>query len=545
MFDEPRIADAEDDSAEANFTPLTPLSFLPRAAKLFPDRVALVHGTLWQNWRETYARCVRLASALRSRGICPGDIVAIIAPNIPAMYEAHFGVPMAGAILNTLNIRLKAEEIAFQLGHSGARIVMVDREFSETVASAIKMIKVPPLVIDIADELYDGPSAMEGVIGYEALLAEGSPEERWLMPKDERDPISLSYTSGTTGEPKGVLTHHRGAHLNALSQIITWTLPYNPVFLWTLPMFHCNGWCFPWAIAAQGGTNICLRKVDPPLVTDLIATHGVSHMCGAPIVYSMLIEHLDNKKRSLAKPIQGMIAGAAPPKALMQGAERVGFDLTHVYGLTEVYGPAAVCLKQPGWADKPIEERARLNSRQGVAMISQEAMRVLDPETMQPVPADGETVGEIMFRGNATMTGYLKNPEGTAKAFAAQWFHTGDLAVVESDGYVRITDRSKDVIISGGENISSLEIEDVLQLHPAVLLAAVVAKTDERWGEVPCAFIELRTDREVSSEELEAFCRSHLAGFKVPKSIKFGVVPKTSTGKVQKTVLRKLAETDV
>ncbi|CCA92167.1 acyl-CoA synthetase [Novosphingobium sp. PP1Y] len=536
------IASAIDERGQPNFTPLTPLSFLPRAAKIFPEKIALVHGTLRQSWCETHARCVRLGSALRARGVNRGDVVAIIAPNIPAMYEAHFGVPMAGAILNTLNTRLKAEEIAFQLGHGRARILMVDREFSETVAAATKIMADPPLIVDIDDPLYGGACFTEGAIAYEGLLAEGSPEVPWLMPEDERDPISLNYTSGTTGDPKGVLTHHRGAYLNSLSQIITWTMPLNPVYLWTLPMFHCNGWCFPWALAAQGGTNICLRKVDPPLVLDLIAAHRVSHLCGAPIVYSMLIDELTRNESTLRKSVQGMIAGAAPPKALMQGAERVGFDLTHVYGLTEVYGPAAVCLKQPDWADKTAEERARLNARQGVAMISQDAMCVLDPATMAPVPADGETAGEIMFRGNATMTGYLNNPQATIEAFAGGWFHTGDLAVVESDGYARITDRSKDIIISGGENISSLEVEDVLHQHPSVSLAAVVAKPDARWGEVACAFIELRTGEQASPVELQAFCRSHIAGFKVPKVIMFGEIPKTSTGKVQKAVLREVAK---
>ncbi|WP_176598254.1 MULTISPECIES: acyl-CoA synthetase [Sphingobium] len=529
------------DALRAHFAPLTPLSFLPRAAMLYPDRVALVHGALRQTWRETHDRCLRLASALRSRGIGRGDIVAIIAPNTPAMYEAHFGVPMAGAVLNTLNTRLKAEEIAFQLAHSGARMLLADCEFAETVVSAIAMLPHPPIVVDIDDALHSGTGVRAGQRDYEALLAEGATGGEWAPPEDEREPIALNYTSGTTGDPKGVVTHHRGAHLNALAQIITWSMPQNPVYLWTLPMFHCNGWCFPWAIAAQGGTNICVRRIDPPAVIDLIEAHEVSHMCGAPIVYAMLVDELGKRARILSHPVRGLVAGAAPPSALIEGCERSGFDLTHVYGLTEVYGPAAVCVKQPGWAEKSAEERARLNARQGVAMISQEAMRVLDPETMTPVPADGETVGEIMFRGNATMSGYLHNPDATTEAFAGGWFHTGDLAVLDPDGYARITDRSKDVIISGGENISSIEVEDVLHQHAAVLIAAVVAKPDARWGEVPCAFVEVRDGHAVNAAELESFCRLHLAGFKTPKDFIFGIIPKTSTGKVQKIYLREQA----
>jgi fatty-acyl-CoA synthase len=538
-----RFIEFSPNAETAHYVPLTPISFLPRTAAIYPEKIALIHGELKQSWRETYLRCVQLASALRGRGIGRGDIVAIIAPNIPAMYEAHFGIPMAGAVLNTLNTRLKAEEIAFQLGHSGAKMILVDREFSQTAAKAVGTLANPPIVVDVDDALYIGSDHRIGVIGYEALLAEGAVDPDWLPPQDEREPISLNYTSGTTGDPKGVVTHHRGAYLNALAQIITWSMPHNPVYLWTLPMFHCNGWCFPWAIAAQGGTNVCLRRVDPAVVIQLIKEHGVSHMCGAPIVYSMLIDEMIGQRWSLPRPLAGLVAGAAPPSALIENGERIGFDLTHVYGLTEVYGPAAVCVKQTEWADKSVEERARLNARQGVAMISQEAMCVLDPETMKPVPADGETVGEIMFRGNATMSGYFKNPEATLAAFADGWFHTGDLAVVDSDGYARITDRSKDVIISGGENISSIEVEDVLHQHPAVLLAAVVAKPDARWGEVPCAFIEMRDGRQVDAEELYAFCRVHLAGFKIPKIFSFGVIPKTSTGKVQKTILREQSKT--
>jgi fatty-acyl-CoA synthase len=529
------------DLRRAHFAPLTPLSFLPRTAAVFPARPSLIHGHLRWTWRETEERCRRLASALQGRGVGRGDIVAIIAPNIPAMYESHFGVPMAGAILNTLNTRLTADEIAFQLAHSGARMVLVDREFATVVLEAISRLSDPPYIVDILDPLYNGTAAPIGGIDYEALLAEGSPDAAWMPPEDECDPISLSYTSGTTGDPKGVLTHHRGAHLNALSQIVTWTMPQNPVYLWTLPMFHCNGWCFPWAVAAQGGTNICLRKVEAPLIVELIETHSVSHMCGAPIVYSTLIDELARRGRALPHCVNGMVAGAAPPSTLLGGGDRVGLNFTHVYGLTEVYGPAAVCVKQPEWAGESLRERARLNARQGVAMISQQAMKVLDPDTMEPVPADGKTVGEIMFRGNATMTGYYKNAEATERAFAHGWFHTGDLAVLDPDGYARITDRSKDVIISGGENISSLEVEDILHEHPAVSLAAVVAMPHERWGEVPCAFVELRDGEGADAEELHRFCRQYIAGYKIPKLFVFESIPKTSTGKVQKVVLREMA----
>jgi fatty-acyl-CoA synthase len=541
MIKAPLIAEPSPEARRAHFTPLTPTAFLPRAAAVYPQRVSLIHGALRQTWKQTYQRCLRLASALQNRGIGHGDIVAVLAPNIPAMYEAHFGVPMAGAVVNTLNTRLKAEEIAFQLVHGRARMLLVDREFSETAAKAVAALTNPPTIVDIADDLYEGGGSAIGVLDYEALLREGSQDVQWLLPDDERDAISLNYTSGTTGDPKGVVTHHRGAYLNSLAQIITWSMPQNPVYLWTLPMFHCNGWCFPWAIAAQGGVNVCLRRVDPPAVLDLIEAQGVSHMCGAPIVYSMLIDEMVRQGKVLSRRLDGMVAGAAPPSALIEAGERIGFNFTHVYGLTEVYGPAAVCAKQPDWAGESAEDRARLNARQGVAMISQQAMCVLHRETMLPVPADGQTVGEIMFRGNAVMSGYLRNPQATEAAFAGGWFHTGDLAVLDPDGYVRITDRSKDVIISGGENISSLEVEDILHRHPAVLLVAVVAKPDARWGEVPCAFIELRDGYRVGAAELQEFCRSHLAGFKIPKVFSFGAIPKTSTGKVRKAALRETA----
>ena len=526
----------------ANHVPLSPLSFLPKAAAVHPRRTAIVHGSLRQSWEETYARCRRFASALQKQGIGRGDTVAIIAPNIPAMYEAHFAVPMAGAVLNTLNTRLDAEAIAFQLNHGGARIVLTDREFSGTIARALELVHERPLVIDIEDPLYDGRNERIGEIEYEDFLRGGDAGFVWSLPADECDPISLSYTSGTTGDPKGVVTHHRGAYLNSLSQIVSWSMAAHPVYLWTLPMFHCNGWCFPWAIAAHAGVNICLRKVDPPLILDLIEAHGVTHMCGAPIVYSMVIDETERQGKRLDHPVSGLVAGAAPPTTMIEGAERAGFEITHVYGLTEVYGPASICVKQEEWGALPLEGRARLNARQGVASMLQEAMCVLDPETMEPVPADGRSVGEIMFRGNIMMSGYLKNRAATEAAFSGGWFHTGDLAVVEPDGYVRITDRAKDVIISGGENISSLEVEEVLHRHPAVSLAAVVAKPDERWGEVPCAFLELREGAETDADALKVFCRQHLAGYKIPKHFIVCAIPKTSTGKVQKFSLREAAE---
>lgn len=527
----------------ANYVPLSPLSFLPKAAAVHGDRVAIVHGDMQRSWHQVYERCRRFASALRGCGVRRGDTVSIIAPNTPAMFEAHFAVPMAGAMLNAINTRLDPAAIAFQLGHGEAKVLLVDSEFAATIVLALEEMSGPkPLVVDIDDGLVFGLGERIGAIEYEAFLDGGDAAATWLMPLDEWDPISLSYTSGTTGDPKGVVTNHRGAYLNALSQIVTWNMPQRPVYLWTLPMFHCNGWCFPWAMAAVAGVNICLRKVDPPVVLDLIETHQVTHLCGAPIVYTMLLSEAERAGRTLKRSVNGLVAGAAPPTAMIAAAERTGFDITHVYGLTEVYGPAAICMKQPEWDRLSLEERARLNARQGVASVLQEAMTVRDPETMDPVPANGKSVGEIMLRGNITMAGYLKNEEATHAAFAGGWFHTGDLAVVEPDGYVRITDRAKDVIISGGENISSIEIEEILHRHPAVELAAVVAKSDAHWGEVPCAFVERRAGAELTVEALRAYCRRHLAGFKVPKYYVFGPIPKTATGKVQKFALREIAE---
>jgi fatty-acyl-CoA synthase len=525
----------------ANYVPLTPLSFLERAASVYPRRVALIHGSLRQTWEQTYARCRRLGSALARRGIGPGDTVSAMLPNTPPMYEAHFGVPMCGAVLNTLNTRLDPEAIAFMLGHGQARLVLVDREFSGTVEKALAMLEHPPEVIDVEDPEFQGGKRL-GKRTYEELLAEGDPQWAWRWPEDEWEAIALNYTSGTTGNPKGVVYHHRGAYLNAICNIVTWSMPQHSVYLWTLPMFHCNGWTFPWSMAANAGTNVCLRKVEPAAIFDLIRRHKVTHYCGAPIVHSSLINAPEELKKGITHKVHGMVAAAAPPASMIEGMERLGFDITHVYGLTEVYGPATVCAKHEDWSELDVAERTRLNGRQGVRYLMEEGLAVMDPETMRPVPADGETMGEIMFRGNITMKGYLKNPKATQEAFRGGWFHSGDLAVMQPDGYVKIKDRSKDIIISGGENISSIEVEDVLYRHPAVIAAAVVAMPDDKWGETPCAFVELRPGAKLSEKELIEFCRGHLARFKVPRAVVFGELPKTSTGKIQKFVLREKAK---
>jgi 3-(methylthio)propionyl---CoA ligase len=526
------------DKTPANYVPLTPLSFLARSAAVYPDLVSTVYESRSFTWSETDARCRRFASYLASRGIGTGDTVAAMLPNIPAMNEAHFAVPMAGAVLNALNIRLDAPSIAFQLDHGGAKLILVDPEFTGVIAEALSLMKGPkPFVIDVDDAAFAGGKRI-GEIEYEDALSQGDPGFVTRLPEDEWEAIALSYTSGTTGNPKGVVTHHRGAYLNAVSNILAGQLGQQPVYLWTLPMFHCNGWCFPWTIAASAGTNVCLRKVEPAKIFELIKKHGVTHMCGAPIVYNTLINAPDAPKGITASRVVGLIAGAAPPVAVLEGAERIGIKLTHVYGLTEVYGPASVCAEQPGWDDLPADQRARLKRRQGVPYPLQEAVTVIDPGTMQEVPRDGETIGEVMFRGNIVMKGYLKNEKATTEAFAGGWFHTGDLGVLDERGYVIIKDRSKDIIISGGENISSVEVEDVLYRHPAVLFAAVVAKPDGKWGEVPCAFIELKEGAHATEAEIIAFCRSHMSGFKTPKAVVFGPIPKTSTGKIQKFMLR-------
>ena len=526
------------DKNSANFVALSPLSFIERSAKVYPDCLAAIYGERRQTWGQTYTRCRQLAHALTSRGVGEGDTVAAMLPNVPAMLEVHFGVPMAGAVLNTLNTRLDAEAIAFMLQHGEAKVLLVDREFSGVVEKALAMLTDQrPFVIEVEDDDAPAGNAL-GEINYEDFIAGGSPEFDWKLPRDEWDAIALNYTSGTTGNPKGVVTHHRGAYLNAASNVISWGLPQHATYLWTLPMFHCNGWCFPWTMALIAGTSVFLRRVDPTLIFPLIREHHITHMCGAPIVYSMLINAPMALREGITHTVNGLIAGAAPPAAVVEGCESAGIALTHVYGLTEVYGPAAVCAKHESWALLSLQERARLNGRQGVPYPLQQAVTVLDPETMIPVPADGETMGEVFFRGNVVMKGYLKNPTATSDAFAGGWFHTGDLAVMHPDGYVKIKDRSKDIIISGGENISSIEVEDALHRHPAVMLAAVVAQPDAKWGEVPCAFVELKPGTDASEQEIIEFCRVLMARFKVPKRVVFCMLPKTSTGKIQKFLLR-------
>jgi fatty-acyl-CoA synthase len=523
----------------ANFAPFSPLSFIERTAQIYPHRLAIVHGQLRQDWLITYERSIRLASALNRIGIGKGDTVAVMLPNIPPMIEAHFGVPMSGAVLNALNTRLDPKAIAYMLTHGQAKVILIDPEFSHTMHEAIQLAQLQDvLVIDIEDMLYQGSGKPIGTITYEAFLESGDPHFDWQMPEDEWDAICLNYTSGTTGKPKGVVYHHRGAATNAISNILEWDMPKNPVYLWTLPLFHCNGWCFPWTIAARAGVNVCLRKVDALHILTAIREHQVTHYCAAPIVHNLLIHAPAELKLGLPRGIKAMVAGASPSAAMIEGMEEMGFDLTHTYGLTEVYGPASVCVKHADWDNLAIGERASLNSRQGVRYHLQDAMSVVDVNTMQAVPADGQTMGEIVFRGNITMKGYLKNPEATQEAFAGGWFHTGDLGVIYPDGYIKIKDRSKDIIISGGENISSIEVEDALYRHPAVLAAAVVAMPDPKWGETPCAFIEIQPGKEVTEAEIVTHCKQHLAGFKVPRSVVFGELPKTSTGKIQKFELR-------
>jgi fatty-acyl-CoA synthase len=529
------------DRNPANFAALTPLSFLERAASVYPDRVAIVHGPQRQTWAATYARCRRLASALAARGLGVGDTVAVMLPNIPAMYEVHFGVPMCGAVLNTLNTRLDADTIAFMLKHGGAKVLITDREYSATMHKALVQMDSPPLVIDVDDSLYEGGIPL-GKLSYEDLLAEGDPDWAWPWPADEWQAIALNYTSGTTGDPKGVVYHHRGAYLNAIGNILVWSMPQHSVYLWTLPMFHGNGWCFVWSMAMNAGTSVCLRRVEAAQIFEAVRTHKVTHYCGAPVVHQMLINAPAELRSGISHKVQGMVAGAAPPAAILEGMAQMGFAITHVYGLTETYGPATVCAKQADWSDRSLSDQAILNARQGVRYPVQEGVEVMNPETMELVPRDGKTMGEIMFRGNITMKGYLKNPKASAEAFAGGWFHTGDLAVIYPDGYIKIRDRSKDIIISGGENISSIEVEDALYRHPAVMACGVVAAPDPKWGETPCAFVELTTGESATEADIIAHCRAHLAPFKIPRKVVFGEVPKTSTGKIQKFALRERAK---
>jgi len=530
------------DRNTANYTPLTPLTFIARTAYVYPDRTAVIHGQRRYSWLETFSRARRLASALSALGLGEGDTVAVMLNNTPEMVECHFGVPVTGAVLNTLNTRLDAETIAFMLDHGEAKVLITDREYSPTVKKALAAVQRPIVVIDVDDSEYSGPGERLGSQEYEAFIAAGSPDFPWRGPNDEWDAISLNYTSGTTGNPKGVVYHHRGAYLNSMSNIISWGMPPHSVYLWTLPMFHCNGWCFVWTMAANAGTNVCLRRVDPKLIFDAIRTHGVTHYCGAPIVHSLMANSPAELRAGITQKVSGLIAAAPPPAAVIEAMANIGVDLTHVYGLTETYGPAAVCAKHAHWAELPLAQQVDLNGRQGVRYHAQEAITVLEPTTMAPVPWDHETMGEIMFRGNLVMKGYLKNAKATEESFAGGWYHTGDLAVMHPDGYVKIKDRSKDVIISGGENISSIEVEDVLYKHPAVIAAAVVATPDATWGEVPCAFLELRDGATATEQEVIDFCRQHMARFKVPKRVIFGSLPKTSTGKIQKFVLRDRAK---
>jgi len=525
----------------ANYTALSPLSFLARAAHVYPDQLAVIHGEKSYTWAECYTRCRRLASALLARGVQPGDTVAIMAPNVPAIFEAHFGVPMAGAVLNALNVRLDAATIGFILRHAEAKVLLTDREFYPVVKEALATLDQCPLVIDIDDELAQG-GELFGELEYEAFLASGDPEFSWAPPSDEWSAISLNYTSGTTGDPKGVVYHHRGAYLNALSNVIGWNLGHHPVYLWTLPMFHCNGWCFPWTLAALAGTSVCARRVDAAGIFRAIQQHGVTHFCGAPIVLNFIINATPEERREFSHTVEVMTAAAPPPAAVLAAMEENGFHMTHVYGLTETYGPAVICAWKPQWDALPADQRARMKSRQGVPYHVLEDLQVMDPDTMQPVPADGETMGEVMFRGNIVMKGYLKNAATTQSSLQDGWFHSGDLGVMHSDGYLQLKDRSKDVIISGGENISSIEVEDALYGHPAILEAAVVARSDDKWGETPCAFVTLKQGQQASEQEIIDFCRDNLAHFKAPKTVVFGDLPKTSTGKVQKFKLRAQAD---
>jgi len=533
--------DIDLDRNPANYQPLTPLQFLERAASTHPDHTAMIHGPLRRDYRDFYARARRLASALTKRGITRGDTVSVVLANTPAMLECHYGVPMTGAVLNTINTRLDAAVNAFTLDHAEAKVLIVDREFSRVMKDALSRAKVKPLVIDYDDPEYNGDGERIGALEYEDFLKEGDPDFAWTMPDDEWDAISLNYTSGTTGDPKGVVYHHRGAYLLATGNVLTCSMRKHPVYLWTLPMFHCNGWCFPWSISVVAGTHVCLRQVRAPAMYDAIASHKVTHLCGAPIVMATLLNAPANEKKPLPHVVEFFTAAAPPPEAVLAGMKEAGFNVTHLYGLTESYGPAVVNDWHSQWDALSSADQAAKKARQGVRYGALEALDVMDPETMQPVPRDGASMGEVMMRGNVIMKGYLKNPSASAKAFAGGWFHTGDLGVMHPDGYIQLKDRSKDIIISGGENISSIEVEDALYKHPAVQAAAVVAKPDEKWGETPCAFVELKPGSSASADDLIVWCRQNLAGYKVPRHIVFRELPKTSTGKIQKFKLRDMA----
>ena len=534
--------DTDLDRNPANFQPLTPLNFLERAASVHPAHTAVIHGALRRSYAELYARTRQLASALAARGIKRGDTVSVMLANTPSMIEAHYGVPMTQGVLNTLNTRLDAAIIAFSLDHAETKVLITDREFSKTIKEALTLCQAKPLVIDYDDPDYSGPGERLGEIEYEEFVAQGDPDYAWHMPDDEWDAIALNYTSGTTGDPKGVVYHHRGAHLLAMGNVITCHMGQHPVYLWTLPMFHCNGWCFPWTVSIVAGTHVCLRAVRAAAMFDAIATHKVTHLCGAPIVMSTLLNATDAERKALPHTVNFATAAAPPPEAVLAGMKSAGFNVTHVYGLTEVYGPAVVNEWHAAWDALPLAEQAAKKSRQGVRYPVLEGLDVRHPDTLVPVPRDGETLGEVMMRGNVVMRGYLKNKKSTDAAFAGGWFHTGDLGVIYPDGYVQLKDRSKDIIISGGENISSIEVEDALYKHPAVQAAAVVAKPDEKWGETPCAFVELKPGQNATTDELVTWCKQNLAGYKVPRYVVFAELPKTSTGKIQKFKLREMAK---
>jgi fatty-acyl-CoA synthase len=534
--------DIDLDRSPANFQPLTPLTLLERAASVFPGRTAIIHGALRRSYAEFYRRARQLASALAKRGIKRGDTVSVLLANTPAMLECHYGVPMSGAVLNTINTRLDAPIIAFQLDHADAKVLIADRELSKLAREALSLAKVRPLVIDYDDAEYAGAGERIGTIDYEQLIAAGDADFAWTMPADEWDAISLNYTSGTTGDPKGVVYHHRGAYLLAIGNVLTGSMGKGCVYLWTLPMFHCNGWCFPWTLSVVAGTHVCLRQVRARAMYDAIAAHKVTHLCGAPIVMATLLNAAAEEKKPLPHVVEFFTAAAPPPEAVLAAMKAAGFNVTHLYGLTETYGPAAVNEWQRGWDSLSPAEQAAKKARQGVRYVPLEALDVRDPKTMAPVRRDGESMGEVMFRGNVVMKGYLKNRHATEEVFAGGWFHSGDLGVMHPDGYIQLKDRSKDIIISGGENISSIEVEDALFKHPAVATAAVVAKPDEKWGETPCAFVEVKPGQKVTAAELIAWCRENLASYKCPRHVVFTELPKTSTGKIQKFKLREMAK---
>jgi len=540
------IFESDLEKNKANHVPLSPVSFVQRSAEIFGDLPAVVHGQRRYNWAQCRERSARLGAALKHLGVGKNQTVSAMLSNTPEMIEVHYAVPAINAVLNTLNTRLDAQLIAWQLNHCEASVLITDLEFSTTIQAALEILKRQfhreVMVIDVCDSEFQGAGERLGAWEYEALIAAHEPLEVLEGPHDEWDAIAVSYTSGTTGDPKGVVTHHRGAYLNAVCHASTWTMPHFPVYLWTLPMFHCNGWCFPWTVAMLGGTHICLRRIDAPSILSSIAKHKVDHYCAAPIVHNLILAAPESLRADIQHSVKAMVAGAAPPAAMIEGMAKIGFDITHVYGLTEVYGPAGVAAKRASWASQSLSEQTRLNARQGVRYVLQEGMTLKDSATMLDLPADGETMGEIMFRGNIVMKGYLKNPQATQKAFEGGWFHTGDLAIMESDRYMKIKDRSKDIIISGGENISSLEVEDALYRHPAVMACAVVAKQDDKWGETPVAFVELKLGTELSAQELLDHCKSLLASYKIPRDFRFEAIPKTSTGKIQKFELRKRAD---